>query len=481
MKAHRSIRWMLIMWNMLLLAAVLITLLSLHYHLQRKSAIGRIDTELQESLIEILPAVAPPDKRRPDFQSPIDRPPPDRETQFDRPTREAVSPEDKAAPDPDQLQDKNLYLAVWDPEGHPTHQIGSIPNVQYAFYAQQNSDRIYITHQNARELITRHPSGALVVIGRPLAEVRHQLRYLRGYLILIGCSIFLLGYSGGRYIISRALKPILEISRTAEEISAGAHSRRIKLADAPEELESLAGTLNRSFDHLDDAIENQKRFSADASHELRTPIAVVLAQTQAGLKKVRTPDEYQSILKACQRAGIRMKSMADSLLDLTRIDGKEAPLNKTVQPLNPVIAQAVEDAARLSDLHPIDLQTPESALNADVDETRIQQILMNLIRNAIQHNPTGCPIHVMLTQSGDHAVITVSDEGDGIPPDSLPHVFERFYRADKSRSREQGGAGLGLSIVKSLVEAHRGTIQGHNSNGAVFTILLPLAEERANC
>ncbi|MDZ8118318.1 sensor histidine kinase [Pontiella agarivorans] len=476
MKSHRSIRWMLIMWNMLLLAAVLITLLFLHYHLQRTSAINRIDATLQSTLIEVLPTVAPPDARRTGFQSRFDRPPPDHELPNLGPQNDEVSMlETETQQFLEQLPDDNLYLMAWDPEGRLTHHIGQTPEVQYTDYEQLTEDRMYIVRQGARELVTRHPTGALVVIGKPLDEVSRQLRNLRGYLILIGGGIFLLGFGGGRIMIGRALKPIREISRTAEEISAGAHSRRIELADAPKELESLAGTLNRSFDHLDAAIENQKRFSADASHELRTPIAVVLAQTQAGLKKVRTPAEYQLILEACLRAGTRMKSMADSLLDLTRIDGKEAPLNKTVQSLNNIVFQTVEDAAFLSDLHPVDFHSVETSLNADVDETRIQQILMNLIRNAILHNPDGCPIHVALTPRNGFAEITISDEGSGIPEDSLARIFERFYRADQSRSREQGGAGLGLSIVKSLVEAHGGKIDVHNDGGAVFTIRIPLA------
>lgn len=484
MKPYRSIRWMLTMWNMLLLAAVLVTLLSLHYHLQRKTFMSRIDTELQNALFEALPSVAPPDSRRPEFQPRFDRPPRDDEApgreppahgpRYESPDSDAPMKQLEAEQFLEELPENNLYLLAWDPEGNPTHRIGAVPDAQYSDYPQQTAERTYLLRPNVRELVTYHPSGALVVIGRPLTEVNLQLRNLRGYLILIGCGIFLLGYSGGRCMISRALKPIKEISKTAEEISAGAHSQRIELADAPEELEGLASTLNRSFDHLDDAIENQKRFSADASHELRTPIAVVLAQSQVGLKRERSVPEYRSILEACNRAGERMKTMADSLLDLTRIDGNETPLNNREVSLNPLVAQAVSDAAHLSDQHPVDFQALEKPLRASVDENRIHQVLMNLMRNAIQHNPDGCAIHVSLKQEGAVAQITVADEGAGIPDESLPHVFERFYRADKSRSREQGGAGLGLSIVQSLVEAHGGKIYVHNDGGAVFTIQLPL-------
>lgn len=465
MNPYRSIRWLLIMWNMLLLAVVLATLLSLHYHLQRKSTIAQIDTTLQNALMIILPFVAPPNGPPPDLRFPPAGPPP-----------KSALPSEDAQEFLKNLDPENLYISIWNQNGTCIDRYGHVPNVDKGAYFDEPVDQHFIMHKDYRELITHSPSGTLIVVGRPMADINLQLKHVRGYLILIGCGIFLLGYFGGRYMIIKALQPIREISKTAEEIAGGDHSQRIELASAPEELAGLALTLNNSFNHLDIALENQKRFSADASHELRTPIAVVLAQTQAALKRDRSNDEYKAVLEACQRAAQRMRNMADGLLDLTRIDGNETAPVKKIQPLNGIISLATKDASGLSELHPIDFQGLDELLSVEIDQERIHQILMNLIRNAIQHNPAGCAIHVLLKRSEQTALITVADEGSGIPQESLPHIFERFYRADKSRSREQGGVGLGLSIVKSLVDAHGGTIQATSTceKGTTFTIKLPL-------
>ncbi len=503
MRPSHSIRWALILWNMLLLAVVLVTLLSVHYHVSRKTAFAEIDSNLQGSVIKVLPYLVPPEGHRGfqpqrEGQPPYDGQPPfdgqprhDGLRPLDGPPREFIpagnnddrsafpaeilSALDSAEDYLNSLIEENFYLIGWNKDGTQEYVYGTAPaDVQLADYALGDKEQLFASRNGSRELASLHPSGRLFVIGRPMEDVLHELRVLSGYLILIGTAILLTGFFAGRWIIDRALQPIHTISETAEEIAAGAHSRRIELAAAPEELESLASTLNSSFDHLDHALENQKRFSADASHELRTPIAVVLAQTQVGLKRERSTKEYKGILEACYRAGTRMKTMADTLLELTRIDGNESPLNLTEQPLNSIVAQTVSDASNLSDQHPISFKAPNEPVQAKVDENRIHQILMNLMRNAIQHNPDGCAIHVSLEQHTGAAVISVADEGSGIPAESLPHVFERFYRADKSRSREQGGAGLGLSIVQSLVEAHGGTIEVRNEDGAVFTIRLPL-------
>ncbi len=498
MKPHQSIRWLLMLWNMALLAIVLITLLSLHYHLQRKSRIAQIDTALQDALMETLPLLSRPKSntrlpqsrqgqpgmdgpRRRDLQGPrgMGGPPhrnfQDRQPEMDGPPQDSSLQDDAAKKFLESVEDEGLYIVSWDPEGTRAHQFGNAPAVQAATYSAARQEKNYITRNEFRELVTRHPSGTLVVIGHSMEELNQQLKLTRGYLILVGCFIFLLGYSGGRCIIGKALQPIRQISKTADEIADGDHSRRIELSAAPAELSSLAQTLNDSFDYLDSALENQKRFSADASHELRTPIAVVMAQTQAALKRDRSTEEYKTVLAACQRAGERMKIMADSLLDLTRIDGHEIALTKEMKDLNEVVSFAASDAAHLSERHPVEFLAADETFMAKIDQPRLHQVLMNLMTNAIRHNPEGCAIHVSLKQERDEAVIRVADNGLGIPPEALPHIFDRFFRVDKSRSREQGGAGLGLSIVRSLVEAHGGSIQASSveSEGAIFTIRLP--------
>jgi heavy metal sensor kinase len=472
---------------MLLLAAVLVSLLSLHYHLQRKALLTATDADLQNSLMIALPALAPMENgprgpRGPrdglrddllNFEDPAAaRPSPDTRVLNQEPAESA----DRFLA---QIEKENIYLAAWDNtlKEEPSEHYGTIPeNLDSLDYVNFLQDQQFISRNGYRELVVPHHSGQLIVLGRSLAGIEQKLERTRGYLTLIGCAVFLLGYAGGRFTIDKTLRPIGQISRTAEEITKGDHSRRIELSDAPAELAGLALSLNNSFDHLESAIQNQKRFSADASHELRTPIAVVMAQTQAALKRDRSTEEYKAVLEACMRASQRMKSMADSLLQLTRIDAKENALDLNKHVLNDIVSNAAADAAHISHMHYVNYMGPDMTIIANIDSERIDQVLTNLLSNAVKHNSSGCSIQVTLKKEGDSAHIEISDDGQGIDADALPHIFERFFRVDKARSRQQGGSGLGLSIVKSIVEAHGGTIEATSIPGkkTTFTILLPL-------
>lgn len=474
MKRYRSIQWQLMAWQRMLLAAVLITLLALHYHLRRKSEISEIDTGLQNALMTVMPALDPltggmqgsPPRRGPNFNTPPPRM--DEDTSSD--------PFTMAEMYLDDIDSKGYYIAHWGETKAPPRRFGTAPDTMSRYdYAMISGEQQFYNLNGSRELVITHHSGMLMVIGRPLAETNAILKKTRYQLILVGSLVFLIGHVGGGIIIRRTLKPIREISQTAEEISRGAHSRRIELAAAPDELASLAQTLNNSFTHLDNALEAQIRFSADASHELRTPIAVIMAQTQAALKRDRSTEEYKTILQACLRAGQRMKSMADSLLELTRISGSGSILNIARTNLTEVISSAVEETTRLSEKHPIHFQTLENSQSVEIDPERIHQVLVNLISNAVKHNPAGCAICVSQKERAGWAVIEIEDQGAGIPADALPHIFERFYRIDASRSRDSGGSGLGLSIVQSIVEAHGGTIEATSilTRGTTFTIKLP--------
>ncbi len=489
MKLFKSIRWRLLVWQMILLAGVLLTLLTLHYQLKKRDLIAAVDAELQEALMVVMPGIAPPQgdpqlgmpPPRDDMRFPNDRPPPrQRLPQLERPVDEKTT-EFLA-----ELEQHDLYLAVQDARG--IERYGQVPESLANDMPKAAEQTQKVIRDGNRELIQSHQKN-VIVLGRPLTEVYAKLSATRLYLIGIGGAVLAIGFMGGLLIIGRALRPIQKISDTAKTIAEGDHQQRIELSDAPEELSGLADTLNNTFDHLHESIENQKRFSADASHELRTPIAVVIAQTEAALKRNRSPEEYKEVLNACLRAGRRMKSMANSLLELTRLSTTGFELFKERYDLNTILTDAVDSASLLSKKHSIDFQClpvlpvlsnvegseveGRKPLEVDVDSDRIHQVMMNLISNAMQHNPQGCEITIRLKEG---RIIEIVDNGIGIPEEHLPHIFERFYRVDKSRSREQGGAGLGLSIVQSLVEAHGGTIAVASvpTLGTTFTITLPL-------
>lgn len=469
MKYFKSIKWKLLIWQTLLLAGVLVTLMSLHYQLHKRDLIAAVDSELQEYLMAVMPSVAPSQRvAEASRQQEMPRPLPPRHAQ-----RSTINSSREFL---EKLEASGFYLISKGPQG--TQMQGQVPQSLINNLPDPASGSQKITRDGYRELIHPHRQG-LIVIGYSLHDVNAEMILLLGWLIGIGGAVLLVGFAIGWLIICRALRPIRTISDTAKTIAGGRHDQRIELSNAPDELASLALTLNHSFDHLNEAIEIQRRFSADASHELRTPVAVVIAQAEAALKRERTAVEYQNALHACLRAGNRMKNMANSLLDLTLIDSAGSAPQKTTCDLIEIVADAVDSAALLSEKHPIRFQGLEDGpaglhkLEARMDADCLHQVITNLVANAVQHNPAGCEIDIRLTNKG---VIEISDNGSGIPPESLPHIFERFYRVDKSRSREFGGTGLGLSIVKQLIEAHGGQIAAASEPGrrTTFTLTLPL-------
>lgn len=477
MKFCKSIQWQLQIWQMLLLAVVLSTLFSLHYHLHRRELITATDMELRNTLMYTLPVfnrvldqvrMEPLDRAgRPGMRG--------RQNPLVRPGRTPLG--EKGRDILHAATENNLYACSWNTDGELLKSFGDVPeSLRFETYASIQRENPIVTREGHRELALKHLGEQLIIIGRSLKDIDQQMAVLFRKLWAIGAAIMVIGFVGGWLMIRRTLRPIHKISETANEISQGERSRRIELASAPEELASLAGTLNSTFDHLDAAIETQKRFSADASHELRTPISVIIAQTQAALKRDRSTDEYKRILNSCLRAGQRMKNLANSLLDLTSLDGKAGKLNKSKCNLNELLAEVASSTALLSEKHPVSYKKPEQPIYITIDEDRIDQVVTNLIDNAIKHNPAGCSIELCLSNADGCVQITIEDSGIGVSKNALPHVFERFYREDSSRSRERGGAGLGLSIVKSLVEAHGGsiTVSSQEELFTTFTIILPL-------
>jgi heavy metal sensor kinase len=482
MKLFKSIRWQLIFWQLLLLAGVLVTLLSLYYHLHRKDLIAATDQKLQLNLMFVMPSLSPgitrgrADRPRREHQDgATDRHHPG--DNFIPPSRNPrYSPGQQALQIEERIEEQGMYVASWYMDGRKNKFIGDVPeSLAFDDYRlKQIREPMLFERDGNREIVFIHAGSVCVVLGEPLSHVEAMLRTLLVQLVLIGSGVLAVGFVGGWIITRRVLRPVKEISETAQMIAGGNSNQRIQLSDAPLEMADLSKALNSSFDHLDESIQLQKQFSADASHELRTPIAVVIAQCQAALKRDRSTDEYKSVLNACLRAGERMKSMANSLLELTRIDSQGMSMTKVLCCLDEVVQEAAEEADLLSPKHSV-TYTAEGPVGAYIDRHRMHQIILNLLNNAVLHNPEGCPVHVDLRKADDMAQIRISDEGEGIPPEALPHIFDRFYRVDKSRSRAHGGTGLGLCIVKKLVEAHSGhiSVESVQGRGTLFTIKLP--------
>jgi heavy metal sensor kinase len=273
------------------------------------------------------------------------------------------------------------------------------------------------------------------------------------------------------------LRPIGEISATARQIAEGHRAKRIDIHETESELGQLAEVLNRTFDQQDSAFEQQVRFTADASHELRTPVSVILTQVQLALARERDAQEYRETLQICQRAAERMRALVNSLLELARVDSGEFQLTLEDCDLAVLASESLELIAPLAREKGAVLRSSIQPVRAKADSARIGQVLVNLLYNAIQHNSREVEVCLSVQSRGNEAVLRVTDNGAGIPAEALPHVFERFYRADKSRGGTRNGSGLGLAISQAIVQAHGGTIrvESRPGLGADFTVSLPLA------
>ena len=228
------------------------------------------------------------------------------------------------------------------------------------------------------------------------------------------------------------------------------------MEDTTSELGRLASVLNSTFSRLDAAFSQQAQFTADAAHELRTPVSVILTQTQSTLARERSAEEYRETLEACQRAAQRMRRLVDSLLELARLDAGQEPLRRTECDLAAIAADGIAHVRPLAEARRLAISADFSSAPMQADHERIAQVVTNLLANAIEYNHDGGSIRVATGRDGNSAIFTVSNTGPGIPSAELPHVFDRFRRADGSRT--SGHAGLGLAICKAIVAAHDGSI-----------------------
>lgn len=318
------------------------------------------------------------------------------------------------------------------------------------------------------------PTGEEILLGHPMTLELAELRLHTLKLAGIGGVILFFGLAIGWRIVSRALRPIAEISAAAEKISGGDLSQRINAVETKSELGRLATVLNSTFTRLDAAFTLQKRFAADAAHELRTPVSVLIAQTAAALNRQRSYDENLATIAACHRASQRMRQLITSLLQLARLDAGQENVRRTNFDLLPVASECLELVKPLAEERGVKIILTAANTPIVGDPEQIHQVITNLVTNAIQYNHPGGEVWVNIFAEKQSAVLQVGDTGIGIAPADLPRIFERFYRAEESRT--SGNAGLGLSICQAIIEAHDGAIEvsSKENAGTTFTVRLPL-------
>jgi two-component system, OmpR family, sensor kinase len=488
----KSIRWRLQIWYGLLLLAVLAGFGLTAYELQRSKQFHRTDDELRRRVTELgnaLRANGPPrDRGLPPRGPRRDRPPPDGETDGPPPfgPRGDGPPDGPRRPPPefhllprqsglfDETDANGFYYVVWSRNGtiigHSTNAPADIPMPDKPASSGSMHPRL---RGAFREYYIITPPGEVLLAGRSIGSELDDLNRAALLLAGVGGLILVFGLAGGWWLAGRAIHPINDISAAAVKIAAGDLSQRINLADTENELGRLGTVLNSTFDRLGAALEEQKQFTADAAHELRTPVSVVLTQTQTALTRDRTAAEYRETVESCQRAAQRMRRLIESLLELARLDAGQEPMKRQRVNLVATTLDCTKLVQPLADQRKVHIYYEVPPLECVGDSERIGQVITNLLTNAVNYNKENGEVRIAGVSKNGTAIITVTDTGPGIPPEDLPHIFKRFYRAEKSRTA--GRTGLGLSISKAIIDAHGGALDviSESGKGTTFTIRLP--------
>ena len=291
-------------------------------------------------------------------------------------------------------------------------------------------------------------------------------------------SLLVCAAAGGYWISTRALAPVDQITQTARTISAQNLSSRLVVPNTGDELQRLSETLNGMLERLEAAFKKITQFTADASHELRTPVAVMRTRAELSLRKARSADEYREVIAEVLTELEKTSGLIEQLMFLARADSGAETLHFAATNVAEVLREACHQGSALAEAKQIAFQEhiPGESMWIQADASSLRRLFLILIDNAVKYTPASGQIDVSLHRNDGYAVAEVRDTGIGIAEADLPNVFERFYRADKARTRESGGVGLGLSIGRWIAEVHSGTIEVHSSpgRGSTFQIRLPV-------
>jgi two-component system heavy metal sensor histidine kinase CusS len=456
-----SIRWRLTLWNTLALAVVLLSFSGLVYLLLRHALYEQIDRTL---LTE--------------------------HAQLEHDERLAEQPTERLQHWVDEFQEhEKFFCVIYDrarrvvlatPE-LAADSITTMPSAETRF----STRNLPIVGRQRVLAAPLHAGGKdwMVAHLAPLAEVDHELQEL---LIVLSMAVpIALVLSGGlAYLQARqALAPVQQLHRQTAHITADRLDRRLPVANAGDELGRLAQTINAMIARLERSFTEIRRFTADASHELRTPLTALRMEVEAALSKPAEAADHVNLLGSILEECDRLTRLTDQLLALAREDARRIEPARQSLDLVALVRGTVETMRPLAEMKSLRLsQHGVDTLPAHGDPIRLRQVFYNLLDNAIKYTPENGDIEVRVERRGSEAIIVLRDSGLGIPAEHLPHVFERFYRVDKARSRAEGGTGLGLSIAHSIISAHGGRIELDStpSQGTVCTVTLPLEPATVN-
>lgn len=343
-----------------------------------------------------------------------------------------------------------------------------------SFYQRIGSDAFRILHEKLESAGVRYDvTLAMSMNGYDRALLGFRLGLFFAVPAFLGLAAV-----GGYWMSRRALAPVDEITRSAKRIEAHDLSRRLAVPNTGDELARLAGTLNEMLARLETAFQRITQFTADASHELRTPVSVIRTSAELALSKTRSEDEYRETLGLILSETEKVSELIQQLLDLARADSGLVEFSLSRIDITQPLRDACRQASFLAESKQVSFgaDIPSDPVWIAGEASAMEKLFLIILDNAVKYTPTGGKIAVCLKLNGEFASVEIHDTGIGIAAADMPHVFDRFYRVDRARSRESGGTGLGLAIGRWIAQAHQGDIRVHSelSKGSTFEVRLPI-------
>ena len=333
-----------------------------------------------------------------------------------------------------------------------------------------------VTYKGANYRILYYPVSEdnVISIGGSLKDVEDDFVILSRLFLIFFPFVVVISSVMSWFLAGRALSPIVQIKSLAEQIRHGRLEQRIDIGVKGKEIDDLVRMLNDMLDGIQHSMEAQKRFTSDVSHEIRSPLTSLRGSMEVALRKKRSPEEYEELLRSNLSDIIRLSRIADDLLFLAKADNNIVELRKHWFDVNQLLKGIVE-RVRYDGLSIVEKY--EENLEFYGDSNILEQAFSNLVHNAIKYTPVGGTVTIVTQREDDSIKIVVSDTGIGIPEGEIPHIFDRFYRVDKERSRKMGGTGLGLAITRWIVSAHNGKIliKSTVGSGTDFIVIFPKA------
>ena len=392
----------------------------------------------------------------------------------------------------------NKFYRIYDGSGNVGSRSNNIDASKFPLSQEAYADALSGTNSYETFLVDgKHPIRVitmpilrekklvnLVQVGTSLEAVKETLRNLRIFLFTAVPSVLVFATLFARFLARRALKPISKIIKTARDIGQGQElSQRIPVFKVQDELGQLALTFNEMMDRLENSFAQMRQFSSDASHELRTPLTVLQGQNELVLSKLRDPKEYQEVIISNLEEIKYMSKVLEDLFVLSRSDENQVLLNYKRMDLRDLVEEVCRHAEILAEEKDISIVIAFlEQVKIDGDEVRLRQMVWNILHNGIKYTQPGGELKVSLLEESGFALLSIQDTGIGIPEKDLPFIFNRFYRVDKARSKDEGGSGLGLSICRHIAEAHKGKIEVESKPGlgTRFKIHIPSTGREAS-